>query len=147
MIMRIQRRKFLKAALASGCGFSLIAAARNRDCDISGLEKDLAGAGPAGQLNQGNPRIEVPEGWSLYWNDEFDGSTIDTSKWKISNGGRWLSQNAFISEGALQLRASMTSTEAEEEPEEPEKVLQEPGEFPEGDLTDDEFTESDEEEF
>ncbi|HOA51875.1 MAG: hypothetical protein WBH86_08240 [Thermogutta sp.] len=38
-------------------------------------------------------------------------------------------------------------TEAEEEPEEPEKVLQEPGEFPEGDLTDDEFTESDEEEF
>jgi len=107
--MRIQRRDFLKAALVSGCGFSLIAPARNEYCDISGLEKDLAGADPAGQLNQGNPRIEVPEGWSLYWSDEFDGSTIDTSKWKISNGGRWLSENAFISEGALQLRASMTS--------------------------------------
>jgi len=58
--MRIQRRDFLKAALVSGCGFSLIAPARNEYCDISGLEKGLAGADPAGQLNQGNPRIEVP---------------------------------------------------------------------------------------
>ncbi len=31
--------------------------------------------------------VEVPEGWELVWNDEFEGRAIDTSNWTYDLGG------------------------------------------------------------
>ena len=28
----------------------------------------------------------IPKGWNLVWSDEFDGSSLDTSKWNIQTG-------------------------------------------------------------
>lgn len=38
--------------------------------------------------------IQVPAGWKLVWHDEFDGSTVDTSKWNVVDvapGGYYIS--------------------------------------------------------
>ncbi|MDG4825014.1 family 16 glycosylhydrolase [Asanoa sp. WMMD1127] len=65
------------------------------------------------------PRIVIaydtaPPSWSLAWSDEFDGSTLDTSKWRARHNA-WTdydrscatsrSQNVFVSGGTLTIRA------------------------------------------
>ncbi len=55
----------------------------------------------------------APEGqrWELHWGDEFDGSAVDTTKWKINNKKRaedpnktwYIPQNVSVSDGKLKL--------------------------------------------
>ena len=63
----------------------------------------------------------VPSGYSLYWSDEFDGSSLDTSKWVYNIGGEpnWgnneleyytdRQDNVYLSGGQLHIRAKKES--------------------------------------
>lgn len=84
----------------------------------------LAACFPPGGAQQA---AEVPEGWKLVWGDEFDGNSIDRSKWDfdVGNGfynydsGQWIGgwgndelqyytrdpENAFVKDGMLHIRA------------------------------------------
>lgn len=68
------------------------------------------------QLIQSAPEAEVGEGWQLVWNDEFQGSEIDTEKWGYETncwggGNNELqcytdrAENSFIRDGKLVIRA------------------------------------------
>ena len=60
--------------------------------------------------------LSVPDGYRLVWSDEFNGDSIDTSKWGYDiGGGGWgnneleyytdRSNNAYVSNGVLHIRA------------------------------------------
>jgi beta-glucanase (GH16 family) len=60
------------------------------------------------------PAPADPQGWKLAWADEFNGTTVDRSKWNLRNGeGRSIDQgcnvsspkNTFVGGGHLTLRA------------------------------------------
>ena len=62
----------------------------------------------------------VRDGWTLVWQDEFDGSAIDTTKWNFETGGTgWgnaesqyytdFPTNAFIEDGQLVIQANEES--------------------------------------
>ena len=63
---------------------------------------ERSGSGPRG-----------PSGWHLAWSDEFNGTTIDRSKWNIRQEGRAIDlgcnstspRNAFVGGGHLTIRA------------------------------------------
>ncbi len=65
-------------------------------------------------LVSGAPAQTKP-GWNLVWSDEFDGPTLSTAKWTVSNGPSNVNQeleyysnrtnNVFIQNGCLVLRA------------------------------------------
>jgi beta-glucanase (GH16 family) len=73
--------------------------------------------------------ITIPEGWKLVWNDEFDGTSIDDSKWSHevnANGGGNNElqyyvdrrENSFIQDGKLVIKAikeTYTGTEGTRE--------------------------------
>jgi beta-glucanase (GH16 family) len=73
--------------------------------------------------------IIIPEGWKLVWNDEFDGTSIDDSKWSHevnANGGGNNElqyyvdrrENSFIQDGKLVIKAikeTYTGTEGTRE--------------------------------
>lgn len=58
----------------------------------------------------------------LVWNDEFDGSSVDTSKWQFEVGDNWFnnelqaytssSANAFVSNGSLFIQANKETLRA-----------------------------------
>lgn len=59
---------------------------------------------------------DVPTGWDLIWNDEFDGTEIDRSKWGFATGGTGFGnnemqyysdrpENAFLEDGNLVIQA------------------------------------------
>ena len=59
-----------------------------------------------------NPSQEDP--WTLVWSDEFDGSSIDTDKWRFENSGGgfgnneqqyYRTQNAVLEDGKLVIKA------------------------------------------
>ena len=72
-------------------------------------------------------RVKAPPGWTLVWNDEFDGGEIDTTKWDFDIGNgffdygshTWISgwgneelqyytrepQNASVKDSLLTIRA------------------------------------------
>lgn len=63
-----------------------------------------------------DPNIEIPEGWSLLWNDEFSDDSIDQTKWTYDiGGGGWGNnelqyytddeENAYVEDGALHIAA------------------------------------------
>ena len=70
------------------------------------------------------PTIDYPNGYNtLYWSDEFDGASLDQSKWtyEIGNGnegwGNWESQyytnrNDSIQDGVLQIKAKKENVES-----------------------------------
>jgi beta-glucanase (GH16 family) len=82
---------------------------------------------PKGTPSKGKPPANQPKGWKLVWNDEFDGKTIDRNKWDFDIGNgffdykshTWVpgwgneelqyytdsSENAFVKDGALHIRA------------------------------------------
>lgn len=41
----------------------------------------------AGACGSDTPAIDVPDGWTLVWNDEFDGDEIDRENWTYDIGG------------------------------------------------------------
>src|ERR1700761_647337 len=66
------------------------------------------------------PSIQAPAGWKLVWNDEFDGTQIDRTKWDFDQGGRgWGNnelefytnrpENAYVRDGMLHIRANKES--------------------------------------
>ncbi len=63
-----------------------------------------------------NDNIPVPEGWTLVWNDEFDGSVIDPNKWEHEVNGKGGGNNelqyytdrevnSWVEDGVLTIRA------------------------------------------
>ena len=56
----------------------------------------------------------VPAGYKLIWSDEFEGSSIDGTKWGYDIGGGWgnneleyytnRGQNAYVSDGKLHIK-------------------------------------------
>ncbi|MFK7766983.1 MAG: family 16 glycosylhydrolase [Mariniblastus sp.] len=64
--------------------------------------------------------IEVPEGWNLVWSDEFEGTELDTKKWKHETGAwgwgnnEWqdykdaTGDNVTVGEGVLKITAKKT---------------------------------------
>lgn len=53
--------------------------------------------------NEGEPSgdvtsVEVPEGWQLLWNDEFNGNTVDDSKWS-NQTGFFIDENDYTTSG------------------------------------------------
>ena len=66
--------------------------------------------------------IAVPDGWTLVWNDEFDGDTINASNWTYDlGGGGWgngeaqiytdLPENARVENGLLIIEARKETNE------------------------------------
>ena len=70
--------------------------------------------------NGSGNKVQTPEGWHLVWNDEFNGSQIDTNKWdfQLGTGSQYglegwgnnelqyyRKENAFIKDGNLVLEA------------------------------------------
>jgi beta-glucanase (GH16 family) len=63
------------------------------------------------------PQASAPPGWKLFWSDEFNGDSIDRTKWKFETGNRngWGNreledytnrpENAFVQDGMLHIRA------------------------------------------
>jgi beta-glucanase (GH16 family) len=59
------------------------------------------------------PANPAPAGWKQVWGDDFNGSSVDMSKWNLRNEGRSTdvacntssSKNQFVSNGMLTLRA------------------------------------------
>lgn len=58
----------------------------------------------------------LAQAWRLVWNDEFDGSSIDSRRWQHETGGNgWGNnelqfytsrpENSFVSDGRLHIRA------------------------------------------
>lgn len=49
------------------------------------------------------------DAWKLVWSDEFDGTQLDTSKWRpagdgLRRGGYWDAENAIVGDGVVRLR-------------------------------------------
>lgn len=74
------------------------------------------GAGNQAEAQSGATEVEAPARWSLVWSDEFDGATIDASKWSHTvdcwGGGNNEKQcytdrpeNSFVKDGTLVIRA------------------------------------------
>lgn len=97
---------FLAAAVA-GCGFGIMPAEQR-------LEAQAAVQDIENEITQ-------YEGYELIWNDEFDGTYLDDTKWRIGNTpengshkyntatteeGRLENENIYLENGALQLRAT-----------------------------------------
>ncbi|MEP0546030.1 MAG: glycoside hydrolase family 16 protein [Rhodothermales bacterium] len=69
--------------------------------------------------------LETPEGWTLVWADEFDGTELDASKWEAQLGDgcpslcgwgnneqqRYRAENAEVSDGFLTITARQFLTE------------------------------------
>src|SRR5437764_3903 len=58
--------------------------------------------------------IEVPPGWQLAWNDEFDGQRLDVSKWEFEVNARgggnnelqyYVTNNVRVGDGLLTIEA------------------------------------------
>lgn len=62
----MKRRTFIRNSLAAGAGICLtpVSCIRNN--------------------RNATNKIDIPENWALLWNDEFNGNTIDDSKWQPS---------------------------------------------------------------
>ncbi|MCK6579251.1 MAG: glycoside hydrolase family 16 protein [Anaerolineae bacterium] len=102
--MRMRFARLMTLALAAlGLTMTLPAAAQ----EPSGAEATPEAADAA---------IDVPEGWSLVWHDEFDGDAIDESSWTYDLGaGGWGNgeaqhytnrpENARIEDGMLVIEA------------------------------------------
>ena len=61
-----------------------------------------------------SPKIQIPEGYELVWNDEFSGNSIDTDTWRFWEGPAYneelqyytsRSKNAYVENGKLHLVA------------------------------------------
>ena len=71
-----------------------------------------------GSGTQGNPTpVGVPGSWTLAFDDEFNATTVDTSKWAVGNDAHVNSvtdvpSNAWESDGSLDLQLSDSSTGA-----------------------------------
>ena len=56
------------------------------------------------------PPLPAGKEWKLIWNDEFDGTKLDETKWNrlgdnVRKGGWWLKEDAYLSgQGTLLLR-------------------------------------------
>ena len=73
-------------------------------------------------LNQTGGTVVVPPQWNIVWSDEFNGTSIDTSKWAFETGnhGGWgnseleyytgRTNNAYVSNGILHIVARQEST-------------------------------------
>jgi len=72
-------------------------------------------------LNQTGGGVTSPRQWNIVWSDEFNGSSIDTTKWTFENGNNYgwgnneleyytsSSQNAYVSNGVLHIVALTNS--------------------------------------
>jgi beta-glucanase (GH16 family) len=80
------------------------------------------------QFNADNNVVEAKDGWTLVWNDEFNGDSIDTTKWKHEvncwGGGNKEQQcyvdskrNSYVSNGFLTIRAIKQRTTGPATPE------------------------------
>src|SRR5690349_357550 len=63
------RMKFLKVNLVSPCGRSTL------------LRFSACAAAVVGLMAMHVPALAATPGWDMVWNDEFDGATLDTTKW------------------------------------------------------------------
>ena len=99
--MKTRRRQFLKTSLIAATGISL---------SPIGCIKNT-GSNKAGNATNDNSTIDVPRDWTILWNDEFNGTGIDKTKWEISHYGPWIRNNVFLRDGSLHLRASMSGIE------------------------------------
>jgi len=72
-------------------------------------------------LNQTGGGVTSPWQWNIVWSDEFNGSSIDTTKWTFENGNNYgwgnneleyytsSPQNAYVSNGLLHIAALQQS--------------------------------------
>ncbi len=64
---------------------------------------DVSDMTPITVDNEGEPSgdvtsVEAPEGWQLLWNDEFNGNTVDDSKWS-NQTGFFIDENDYTTSG------------------------------------------------
>jgi beta-glucanase (GH16 family) len=82
----------------------------------------LAGCMPAAAVSSTPTPISVPEGWTLVWQDEFDGDAIDRNNWTYDlGGGGWGNgemqvytdkpENARVENGLLVIEARKETLE------------------------------------
>jgi beta-glucanase (GH16 family) len=91
------------------------------------LTLSLAGCGGGAETNTDVAAVDVltsTDDWRLVWSDEFDGTTIDTSKWShevnCEGGGNFeqqcytdSSENSFVADGMLNIVAKPAEAGAE----------------------------------
>lgn len=69
----------------------------------NGVVPDVADMTPITVDNSGEPSgdvtdVEEPDGWKLIWNDEFNGTSLDTSKWS-NQTGYFIDENDYTTAG------------------------------------------------
>ena len=75
---------------------------------------------PGTGTGAGTGSDEVPAGWTLAWNDEFDGTTLDTTRWGVQNLSTFgdgnnelaclMADNVKVAGGALTISARRATT-------------------------------------
>lgn len=68
--------------------FSDLATTDDGSCQYPGCtDSSAVNFDPMANLDDGNciPSSEIPSGWTLVWNDEFNGDSIDLGKWNHEN--------------------------------------------------------------
>jgi beta-glucanase (GH16 family) len=90
---------------------------------IESITADLPVAHPPEWLGQRPP---VPGEWSKTFDDEFDGTSLDASRWSVSGPNYWdklghfSEQNVIIGDGVVRLRVEKKRGHHDDDPSKPE---------------------------